>query len=260
MSLFASLKGRVTVITGASSGIGEGIAKVFATNGSHLVLGARRVDRLEALQKELIAAHGIKVFIHPLDVTSRDSVEKFVSAIPADLKDVDVLVNNAGLALGVKHVFENNLDDIDNMVDVNVKGVLYVLRAFVPGFLERKRGDIVNISSVAGLEGYPGGSVYCATKHAVQGLTEALRKEVVATPIRVSSVCPGLVETEFSEIRFGGDKDKAKTVYKGINALCAADVADAVAYVTSRPPHVQISDLVIYPTNQAAVCSVHKEQ
>ncbi|PRP73690.1 short-chain dehydrogenase/reductase SDR, partial [Planoprotostelium fungivorum] len=160
--------------------------------------------------------------------------------------------------LGVKHAFENDLDQVSQMIDVNVKGVFTILKAFLPGFMERKKGDIINISSVAGLEGYPGGSGYCATKHAVQGLTEALRKEVVATPLRICSICPGLVETEFSQVRFGGDQEKAKNVYKGIEALTAADVADTVAYVVSRPAHVQISDLVIMPTNQAAPTVVHR--
>jgi len=182
----------------------------------------------------------------------------FFASIPEDLKNVDILVNNAGLALGVKHTFENDLDQVSTMLDVNVKGVFTILRTFLPGMMERKKGDIVNISSVAGLEGYPGGSAYCATKYAIQGMTEALRKELVATPLRVTSICPGMVSTEFSNVRFGGDADKAKNVYKGIEALCAGDIADAVAFVTSRAGHVQISDLVIWPTNQAAVCSVHK--
>jgi len=258
--MYPRLKDKVVLITGASAGIGEWTARLFAASGSNLVLTARRVEKLDALKKDLELKHsGIKIFTSALDVRSRQSVDQLIKAIPNEMSEIDILVNNAGLALGVKHTHENDLDAVDTVIDTNVKGVFYMTRAIVPGMVQRKRGHIFNISSVAGLEGYPGGSIYCASKFAVQGMTESLRKELVATPLRVTAICPGLVgETEFSMVRFG-DKESASKVYQGIQALTPEDIADNIVYIASRPPHVQITDIVIMATNQAAPTLVHRE-
>jgi len=233
--MYSRVKDKIVLITGASNGIGEKTARLFAQCGSHLILTARRVEKLEALQKELQLAHkDIKVFICGLDVRSNESVEKMVKSIPKELSAVDILVNNAGLALGVKQTIENDLDQMNQMIDTNVKGVFYMIKAIVPGMVERKRGHIINVSSVAGLEGYPGGSGYCASKYAVQGLTMALRKELVATPLKVTSICPGLCQnTEFSLVRLG-NKESADKVYDGIQALLPEDIADNIVYIASR--------------------------
>jgi len=258
---YPRLKGKIVLITGASNGIGASSARLFAECGSHLILTARRVEKLQALKEELQKKHpGINVWIHELDVQINDSVTKMVSDIPSDLSEIDILVNNAGLALGVKHAHENDLAQINQMIDTNGKGVFYMIKAIVPGMVQRKRGHIINISSIAGLEGYAGGSGYCASKYAVQGLTMAMRKELVATPIRVTSICPGLCgNTEFSLVRFSGNKETADKVYDGITALHPDDVADNIVYVASRPPHVQIAELAVFPTNQASANIVHRE-
>jgi len=258
--MYPRLKDKIVLITGASVGIGESTARFFAASGSHLILTARREEKLESLKKDLESKHeGIKIFTCPLDVRSNESVDKFVKAIPKEFAEIDVLVNNAGLALGVKATHENDLDQMNNMIDTNVKGVFYMIKAIVPGMVQRNRGDIINISSVAGLEGYVGGSAYCASKFAVQALTDSLRKELVATPLRVTAICPGLCgDTEFSLVRFG-DAEAAKKPYSGIKALHPDDIADNILYVASRPPHVQISQIVVMPTNQAAPTVVHRE-
>jgi len=258
---YPRLNGKIVLITGASTGIGASSARLFAACGSHLVLSARRVEKLHAIQEELQKKHtGIKVWIHEMDVQSNESVTKFVSSIPSELSEIDILVNNAGLALGVKHAHENDLAQINQMIDTNVKGVFYMVKAIVPGMVQRKRGHIINISSIAGLEGYAGGSGYCASKYAVEGLTTAMRKELVATPLRVTSIAPALCGgTEFSLVRFSGNKDAAEKVYEGIVPLHPDDIADNIVYVASRPPHVQISDLTVFPTNQASPNIIHRE-
>jgi len=259
--MYKNLNGKITLITGASTGIGESTARLFAECGSHLILTARRVEKLEKLKTELLEKHkDLKIFTYSLDVRNKESVEAFAKAIPKELNEIDVLVNNAGLALGVKHAFENDLAQIEQMIDTNVKGIFYMLRFFLPAMKDRNRGHIINISSIAGLEGYPGGTGYCASKFAVEGITEALRKELVATKLRVTTICPGLVgNTEFSLVRLG-NADSAKKVYDGIEALTPEDVADSIVYVASRPAHVQISSVVMMPTNQASAQVVHREQ
>lgn len=196
------LRGKIVLVTGASSGIGEACARQFAAAGSKLILTARRADRLEALKDELIRAHNIEIFVKTADVSNPKSVEEFAAAVPAQFRAVDILINNAGLALGMATTEQTTLEDIDGMIDTNVKGVLYLIRAFVPGMIERGQGHIINIGSVAGTQPYPTGSVYCASKHAVAAITESLRMELVATPLRVTSISPGLAETEFSVVRF----------------------------------------------------------
>jgi len=257
--MYENLKNKIVLVTGASSGIGEAISRIFAKCGSNLIITARRIERLNKLKEELEAL-GVKVFVSELDVRSRDSVDKMAKSIPEEFSKIDILINNAGLALGIKHTYENDLDQMEQMIDTNVKGVFYMIRAIVPVMILRNSGHIINISSVAGLEGYPGGSGYCASKYAVQGLTMAVRKELVATQIRVSSICPGLCQTEFSIVRFSGNKEAADKVYEGIQVLTGEDVADNVAYIASRPPHVQITDMTIYPTNQASPQMVHRVQ
>jgi len=259
--MYPRLKDKIVLITGASTGIGESTARLFAECGSHLILAARRVEKLQNLKNELQSKHkDMRIFTSELDVRSNESVEKFIKAIPKELSAIDILVNNAGLALGVKNTHENDLDQMNQMIDTNVKGVFYMVKAIVPGMVERKAGHIINISSVAGLEAYAGGSAYCASKYAVEALTMSMRKELVATPVRVTSICPALTgNTEFSFVRFGFDKDAAAKPYEGIQPLNPEDIADNVVYVASRPPHVQVSNLVVYPTNQASPNVIYKE-
>jgi len=258
IEVYPRLEGKVVLITGASAGIGEATAAVLAASGAHLVLGARRKERLDQLREQLVHKHGVKVHTGALDVCSKDSVAHFFASLPDDLKDIDVLVNNAGLAIGKDDAHVVPEEDVDIMVDTNVKGLVRVTREVVPGMLARNKGHIINISSVAGIEAYKGGSIYCATKHAVQAITKSQRKELVHTPLRVTSICPGLVETEFSLVRCKGDSGKASEPYKGLEPLVARDVADAIAYAASRPAHVQVADLLIFPTNQASTEIVHR--
>jgi len=259
--MYSLVKDKIVLITGASSGIGESTARLFAECGSHLILCARRLEKLQKLKEELGEKHKtIQIHTSVLDVRDNDSVNAMVKGIPPNFQKIDVLVNNAGLALGVKHAFENDMEQIQRMLDTNVTGVFLMIKAILPGMMQRNAGHIINISSVAGLEGYPGGSGYCASKYAVEGLTMAVRREVVATNIRVTSICPGLCQdTEFSLVRLG-NKEAAEKVYKGIVALNASDIADNIVYVASRPPHVQISNLTVMPTNQASATFVHREE
>jgi serine 3-dehydrogenase len=192
-------------------------------------------------------------------VRDRDAVARTLAELPPGWAEVDVLVNNAGLARGLTKLHDGDVDDWEQMIDTNVKGLLYVTRAVVPGMVERGRGHVINIGSIAGLEVYPGGNVYCASKHAVDALTKGLRMDLVDTPVRVSTVDPGMVETEFSEVRFHGDAERARKVYEGIEALTAADIADAVLYCATRPPHVCINQIVVTPTNQASALVVHRK-
>jgi 3-hydroxy acid dehydrogenase/malonic semialdehyde reductase len=261
MNSYYDIKGKIVLITGASSGIGESTALLFAEYGSHLILTARRIEKLKILKEKILSKfQDSKIFIHELDVRNFDSIKKLEEDIPKELKNIDILINNAGLALGLKYIHENDLNHINQMIDTNIKGIFYMVKVFLPNMVERKSGHIINISSIAGQEGYAGGSVYCATKFAVQGLTMSMRKELVNTPIRVSSICPGLVgNTEFSLVRYDGNEEMAKKVYEGIKALVPIDVADTIIYVASRPSHIQIIDLTIVPTNQASVCSIYKE-
>jgi 3-hydroxy acid dehydrogenase / malonic semialdehyde reductase len=248
------LENRIAFVTGASSGIGEACARALAAEGARLVLAARREERLEGLAAELKT----QTHLVTLDVRDRAAVERAVAELPAEWAAIDVLVNNAGLGRGLDKLHEGSVDDWEQMIDTNVKGLLYVTRAVVPGMVARGRGHVVNIGSVAGHEVYPGGNVYCATKHAVDALTKGLRMDLVDTPLRVSTIDPGLVETEFSVVRFHGDADRARKVYENIEALTGADIADAVVYCVTRPPHVQINEIVITPTNQASALVVHR--
>lgn len=253
------LNGNVTLITGASAGIGLSTARLFARKGSNLILTARRRDRLETLKQELESNHGISVSIHAFDISNRTACESFVAEIPKHMQNVDILVNNAGLGRGMDKLHESGFDGWEEMIDTNVKGLLYITRLIVPRMVERRTGHVINVGSIAGREVYPGGNIYCASKHAVKAISDALRIELVDTPIRVTEIAPGLVETEFSVVRFRGDTEKADNVYKGIDPLTGEDIADLIAFAATRPPHVQINQVVVMPTDQATSTIVHRK-
>jgi NADP-dependent 3-hydroxy acid dehydrogenase YdfG len=250
---------KITLITGATSGIGRACAERFAREGYDLIITGRREDRLQKLADELQQKHHVKVLSLNFDIRNQEEVEAAVNSLNGEWKDIDVLVNNAGLAVGLNTIQEGVIDDWERMIDTNIKGLLYITRFIAPIMIERKKGHIVNIGSIAGKEVYPNGNVYCATKHAVDALTKGMRIDMVQYGIRVSQIAPGAVETEFSEVRFKGDTERAKTVYKGYEPLHPEDIAEAAFYVTSLPPHVNINDMVIMPTAQASATIMHKE-
>ncbi len=250
---------RTVVVTGASSGIGEACAHVFAGAGDRLVLVARREDRLAALAATLADAHGIETLTVALDVRDRDAVRAALGALPEEWRDVDVLVNSAGLAAGLEKFQDADPDDWDRMLETNVRGVLSVTRALLPGMIERHAGHVINIGSIAGRAAYPNGSVYCASKAALDRITSGMRMDLLGTGVRVSTVDPGMVETEFSVVRFHGDADRAAQVYAGLQPLSAHDVAEAVAWVADRPAHVVVADMLLLPLAQAGSGLVHRE-
>ncbi len=246
-------------ITGASSGFGEAIARIFAKNGWSLILTARREDRLKSLKAEL-TSEAIDVQIFPLDVRIESAVNACVSALPESVKsNIEVLINNAGLAVGRSPIDQGLVEDWERMIDTNVKGLLYVSRAVIPILKQNGKGHIVNISSIAGKEVYADGNVYCASKHAVDALSKAMRIDLVQDGIKVTNIAPGAVDTEFSLVRFKGDETKAKTVYQGFDPLQAIDIAETVYFACSRPAHVCINDLVIMPSAQASSTVFYKK-
>lgn len=250
---------QIVFITGASSGIGRSCAVKFAEAGMRLILCARRKERLDELAADLKRSNGTESLTFQLDVRNRDAVERTVASLPPEWREIDVLVNNAGLSRGLNKLHEGTIEDWEEMIDTNIKGLLYVSRAVIPGMVERNRGTIINIGSIAGHEVYPGGNVYCATKFAVDAITRGLRMELVDTAIRVCAVDPGLVETEFSMVRFRGDTERAKKVYMGVQPLTPDDVAEAVLFCATRPPHVQIADIIMLATNQASTMLIHRK-
>jgi len=252
--------GKRVLITGASSGIGEACARLFAERGADLVLCARREDRLRDLARELRDVHGVGVEARTLDVSDREAVRAFVEGLQDEDLFPDILVNNAGKALGLSKLQEGDIDDWEGMIDTNVKGLLYMSRAILPGMVVRDKGHVINIGSIAGHWVYPNGNVYNATKFAVRALTEGMNLDLVGTKVRVSSVDPGMVETEFSVVRFHGDEDRADSVYEGCTPLSGDDVADAVCYIANAPPHVDVLDLVLLPTDQRGATVVHREK
>ncbi len=254
-----TMKGRTAFITGASAGIGKACAEAFASAGASLLLAARRADRLEELAGELGAKHGTRCHCLELDVRRRDQVKESLRTLPAPWQEIDVLINNAGLGRGLDKLQEGSPEEWEEMLDTNVKGLLYVTRAVVPGMVARGRGHVINIGSLAGRELYPGGNVYCASKFAVKALTRGLKMDLLGTPVRVSTVDPGMVETEFSVVRFRGDKDRASSVYKGLKALTPEDIADAVLWVATRPLHVDVTEMVVLPTAQASATLNYRE-
>ena len=252
------IKGKLILVTGASSGIGEACARRFATEGARLALWARRRARLESLARTLETQHRVVPQLAEVDVRDRAAVNRAAEALVAAGQVPDVLINNAGLASGLSKVHEGDPEDWDRMIDTNLKGLLNVTRAILPHMVARRRGHVVNIGSTAGHQTYPMGNVYNATKFGVRALTEGMNLDVAGTPIRVSEVDPGFVETEFSEVRFHGDRERAKAVYQGFQPLTADDVADTIAYVVNLPEHVNILDLVIVPTAQRNVYVVDR--
>lgn len=253
------LKNSIVLITGASSGIGWECAYVFAEAGARLVLLARRVERLEMMASDLRERFGTEVLPLGCDVRESSSVFAAVDTLPEEWSAVQVLVNNAGLSRGLDKIYEGHLDDWEEMIDTNVKGLLYVSRAVMPGMVQRRSGTVINIASIAGREVYPKGNVYCATKHAARALSEGMRIDVNGTGVRVCNIDPGLVETEFSEVRFRGDSQRAETVYEGYTPLHGRDIAEAALFCATRPPHVVIADMLVLPTAQATATLVHKE-
>lgn len=251
---------KTVLITGASSGIGEGCARKFASEGARLILNARSIDKLESLAEELREKHGTESYVMPFDVRDRKSAAAALEALPEEWKSIDVLINNAGLAVGVEKEHEGNLDEWDIVIDTNIKALLSMTRMVVPGMIERGRGHIINIGSIAGDAAYPGGSVYCATKAAVKALSDGLRIDLVDTPLRVTNVKPGLVETNFSVVRFRGDQERACNVYKGIQALTSEDIAEVAYFAASAPEHMQIAEVLVMPTNQATGTIVSRKQ
>lgn len=242
---------KTVLITGASSGIGEGCAYKFASEGARLILNARSIEKLEALAAKLKEKYDTECYVMPFDVRDRNAAGSALESLPEEWKSIDILINNAGLASGVDKEHEGSFDDWDAMIDTNVTSLLFMTRQIVPAMVERGRGHIINIGSIAGDAAYPGGSVYCATKAAVKALSDGLRIDLVDTPLRVTNIKPGLVETNFSVVRFHGDKDRADNVYKGIVPLTAEDIADVAYYAASAPEHMQIAEVLVMPTNQA---------
>lgn len=253
-----SVSNRIVMITGASSGIGEACAYAFAQAGARLILAARRGDRLEALAQDLRAEFDTQIHLITLDVRDRAAVEAAIAAIPEEWSAIEILVNNAGLSRGLEKLYQAEIQDWEEMIDTNVKGLLYVTRAVVPGMVARDRGHVINIGSIAGRAAYPGGHVYCGSKAAVRAISEGLKQDLLGTAVRVSLIEPGLVETEFSEVRFHGDRDRAKSVYQGLTPLTGEDIADLVLFAATRPAHVNISELLVVPTDQANATLVHR--
>lgn len=248
---------KTALITGATSGIGKATAKLFAKNNIRLIICGRRVEKLSELQQEL--SEFTEVTTLTFDVRFKGEVQASIRSLPVDFRQIDILINNAGNAHGLSAIHEGSIDDWDAMIDGNVKGLLYVSKTIIPQMVERNNGFIVNIGSIAGKEVYPNGNVYCASKFAVNALNKGMRIDLNKHNIRVSAIHPGAVETEFSDVRFKGDTQRAKTVYQGYNALQAEDIADIIYFVVTRPYHVNIEDLVVYPTAQASATILHKE-
>lgn len=242
---------KIALITGATSGIGEACARKFADGGYDLIITGRNAEKLSSLKKELEADTDTQVLALAFDVCNREAAKKAVDYIPEGWRGIDVLINNAGLALGLEPEYEGDFNDWDRMIDTNIKGLLTMTRLIVPGMIERNHGHVINIGSVAGDAAYAGGNVYCATKSAVKALSDGLRIDVAHSKVRVTNIKPGLVETNFSNVRFHGDTDRAENVYKGIKPLTGTDIADVAYYAASAPEHVQIAEVLVLATHQA---------
>jgi len=254
-----SLKSKIVFITGTSSGIGKACAESFAQEAANLIISSRRKNLIDELAKSFSETYKINVLPLQLDIRDRNAVGNAINNLDEPWKNIDILVNNAGLARGMNKLYEDDIDGWEEMIDTNIKGLLYVTRAIVPGMVERKRGHVINIGSIAGHETYPGGGVYCATKYAVNSITKSLRMDVLDKGIRVSTVDPGMVETNFSNVRYYGDKEKAKNTYKGLTPLTGKDVAEAVVFCASRPPHANINEIIIMPSVQANTFIAYRE-
>ena len=253
------MKGKTVLITGAGSGIGAACALRFASEGCRVILNGRNAGRLAEVEEEIRSRFGTETLTLRFDVRDRKAAEEALGSLPDEWRAIDVLVNNAGLALGLDKEHEGNLDDWETVIDTNIKGTLAMTRLIVPGMVERGRGHIINIGSIAGDAAYPGGSVYCATKAAVKALSDGLRIDLVDTPLRVTDIKPGQVETDFSMVRFHGDAERAARVYEGYRPLEAADIAETIWFAASMPEHVQIAEMLVLPTCQATAGIIHKE-
>jgi NADP-dependent 3-hydroxy acid dehydrogenase YdfG len=247
---------RIALITGATSGIGEATARLLSKNNFNLILCGRRIDRLTKLQSELV---NTKVTTLEFDVRNREEVTRVIKSLPAEWQDIDVLINNAGNAHGLAPIQTGDVEDWDAMIDINVKGLLYVSREIIPRMTERKQGHIINIGSIAGKEVYSNGNVYCASKFAVDALTKGMRMDLNPFGIKVTGIHPGMVDTEFSLVRFKGDEQKASQVYKGMTPLNAGDIADIIQYVLNAPSHVVLADITVFPTAQGSATLVKRE-
>ena len=254
-----SLHGKIVFVTGASSGIGAATALAFASEHARLLLAARRAGKLAEVASEALARGAESVYSIDLDVRDRRAVQNAVDGLPPEWAEIDILVNNAGLSRGLDKLYMGRVEDWEEMIDTNVKGLLYVTRSVVPGMIVRGRGHVINLGSTAGEMTYPNGAVYCATKAAEKSINDGLRQDVLGTPIRVTSVDPGMVETDFSLVRFHGDNERATKVYKGIKPLTAEDVADVIVWAASRPPHVNIARVLLTPVQQANSLLFHRE-
>lgn len=253
------IKDKIVFISGASSGIGEATARLFAKEGAILLLCARNIEKLNELKKDLEQSYNSKVYTYELDVRDKNAVDAVFDSIPEELKNIAILVNNAGLAQGLEKIQENSTEEFDVVIDTNVKGLLYVTRKVVPIMVKNQRGHVINLGSLAGVAAYPGGAVYCASKAAVKFISDGLRMDIVETPIRVTNIQPGMVETNFSVIRFHGDEEKAAKVYQGIKPLTAGDIADIILYTANVPEHVQICEVTVTATHQATGGVVYKK-
>ncbi|MBT9314867.1 SDR family oxidoreductase [Leptothoe spongobia] len=253
-----SLNNQCVLITGASSGIGQSCARLLAQAGARLILAARRKEKLKTLSDELQEKYQTQTLLLCVDVQERQTVTTALEGLPAAWKSIDVLINNAGLSRGLEKQYESPVQDWEEMIDTNMKGLLYVTRAVVPGMVARGRGHVVNIGSIAARQTYTGGSVYCATKAAVKSLSEGLKIDLLGTPVRVTNIEPGLVETEFSNVRFRGDDHRANSVYTGMTPLTPDDIADTIVFAVTRPAHVNISEIFVMPTDQSSVTHVHR--
>lgn len=251
------MRKRIALITGATSGIGEAASRLLARHNFNLILCGRRKDRLKKIQEELSQFTEVTTLV--FDVSSRIEVTNAIQSLPESWREVDVLINNAGNAHGLAPIQTGDVDDWDAMMDINVKGLLYVSKAIIPGMTSRKKGHIINIGSIAGKEVYPNGNVYCASKFAVDALTRGIRMDLNAFGIKVTSINPGMVDTEFSLVRFKGDAEKASSVYKGMTPLTGNDIADIILYVLLAPPHVVLADITVFPTAQGSATLVNRE-
>ncbi len=254
-----SLKSKIVFITGASSGIGKAAAIKFAEMGANILVCARRLEKVQTLASELNKQFKIKSHAFALDVRDHKSVGSALNGLPGEWKNISVLVNNAGLSRGLDNVQDAKTEDWDEMIDTNVKGLLYVTRAVLPGMIERNEGHIINIGSVAGHWTYAKGNVYAATKFAVNALSQGLKMDLLGTPIRVTSIDPGLVETDFSVVRFRGDEERAKKVYQGLTPLTPEDIAESIVWAATRPAHVNVNNIIIMATDQSAPTMVHRK-
>ena len=254
-----SLKDKIVLVTGASSGIGKATATQFAALGARIIICARRNEKVLTLAEDLRKKFNVRTYAFQLDVRNQKEVEQSLNTLPAEWKNISILVNNAGLSRGLDNIQDAKIEDWDEMIDTNVKGLLYVTRAVLPGMVERNEGHIINIGSVAGHWMYAKGNVYAATKFAVNALSQGIKMDLLGTPIRVTSIDPGLVETEFSVVRFRGDEDRAKKVYEGLTPLTPDDIADSIVWAATRPAHMNVNNIILMATDQSAPTMVHRK-